>query len=273
MRRADEYFDLITKWEHEKRTEKEIVNKFSELLKDNPEERELYFDINDALHWKGYSYQFAVPREGKYAWDAEEYAELVSNVTKSKEKTKELCIYLAEMDNYILTLASLHFIKFKHLINLGIYKYYDEFETIMEMNLYDIYMMCYSEVYDKQLKYKEFIKLSLEKLLEQIGLAHVKDNYMEFRMDLEYLLWTITQKDKSKEAYKKINTIKVAFCIADREFFMWNDKIYFSEDIHKNLVKYLALIDKKESERIVNKYKDSIHLLDDTGYKLLFNML
>ena len=54
---------------------------------------------------------------------------------------------------------------------------------------------------------------------------------------------------------------------------MWNDKIYFSEDIHKNLVKYLALIDKKESERIVNKYKDSIHLLDDTGYKLLFNML
>ena len=107
MRRADEYFDLITKWEHEKRTEKEIVNKFSELLKDNPEERELYFDINDALHWKGYSYQFAVPREGKYAWDAEEYAELVSNVTKSKEKTKELCIYLAEMDNYILTLAYL----------------------------------------------------------------------------------------------------------------------------------------------------------------------
>ena len=35
MRRADELFDLITKWEQEKRTEIEIVGKFSEMLNED----------------------------------------------------------------------------------------------------------------------------------------------------------------------------------------------------------------------------------------------
>lgn len=273
MTRADEFFDLISKWEEQKHTEKEIVSKFSELITSKIEDIDLYYDINDALHWKGYSYQFAVPLDEKYAFDPKEYADMINNVSRSKEKTKDLCIYLAEMDNYILTLSSLHFIKFKHLVNLGIYKNYDEYKTILDMNLYDIYMMCFTDIYDEQLGNRGFIKRSIESFLVQIGMTYVWADYMQFRMEVEYLLWTITRKDKSKDAFKKINTIKVAFCIADREFFMWNDKIYFNEDIHKNLVKYLALIDRNESKRIIDKYKNSIHLLDDTGYKLLFNML
>lgn len=273
MKRADDFYDMITNWEQDKRTEKEIVNKFIELLCEKKDDIDLYYDINDALHWKGYSYQFAIPEVETIEWDSTEYGDLVANVTKSKDKTKELCIYLAEMDNNILTLSSLHFIKFKHLVNAGIFKYYNEYKPIIDMNLYDIYMMCYTNLYDDVLGNKKFIKLMIEKFLMNIGMRYVQLNYMEFRMDMEYLLWTITKKDKSKDAFKKINTIKVAFSIADKQYFMWNDKIYFNEDIHKNLVKYLSLIDKKESQRIYDKYKDSIHLLDDNGYKLLFNML
>lgn len=273
MARADELFDLVTKWEHEKRTEKEIIKKFSDLIMSNKDDIDLYFDINDALHWKGYSYQFAIPKEEKYEWDSEEYAELVTNVTKSKEKTKELCIYLSEMDLSTLTISSLHFIKMKHLINLGVYHNVEPLKPIIDMNIYDAYMMCYSDKYDDILIDKKYIKTVIEKFLMQIGLQYIDLDYMQFRMEMEYLLWTITQTDKTKDAYKKINTIKVAFCIADKEYFMWNDKIYFSEDIHKNLVKYLSYIDKNEAKKIYDKYKDSIHLLDDTGYKLLFNML
>ena len=49
MRRADKLFDLITKWEREKRTETEIVSKFSEMLNEESQDIDLYFDINDAV--------------------------------------------------------------------------------------------------------------------------------------------------------------------------------------------------------------------------------
>ena len=273
MRRADELFDLITKWEQEKRTEIEIVGKFSEMLNEDYDDIDLFFDINDALYWKGYSYQFAIPKEKKEEWDEEEYAAIVKNTTKSKDLTKELCIYLHEMDDWRLTLASLHFIKLKHIISLGYIKNCSFLATLKNENLYDLYMMCFSNIYDEALGEKEAIKLILEEFLNKIGMRYVNLNYMQFRMYMEYLLWTISKVDKAKESFKKINTIKVAFCITPREFYMWNDKIYFNEDIHKNLIKYLSLIDKNESKRIYDMYSPSINELDDTGYKLLFNML
>ena len=273
MRRADKLFDLITKWEREKRTETEIVSKFSEMLKEESQDIDLYFDINDALYWKGYSYQFAVPQEPKEEWDEEEYAALVKNTTKSKELTKELCNYLHEMDDWRLSLASLHFIKLKHIISLNGINDYSFLEDLKNENLYDLYMMCFTNRYDDFLKEKEAIKQLLEVFLKRIGMRYVDLDYMQFRMCVEYLLWTISKMDKTKESFKKINTIKVAFCITPREYYMWNDKIYFNEDIHKNLINYLSLIDKKESKRIYDMYSSSINELDDTGYKLLFNML
>lgn len=43
--------------------------------------------------------------------------------------------------------------------------------------------------------------------------------------------------------------------------------------MHKNLVKYLSLIDKAEIKRIKDKYKTYSKNDSDTGYKLLFNMI
>ena len=87
MKRADDFYDMITNWEQDKRTEKEIVNKFIELLCEKKDDIDLYYDINDALHWKGYSYQFAIPEVEAIEWDSTEYGDLVANVTKSKDKT------------------------------------------------------------------------------------------------------------------------------------------------------------------------------------------
>lgn len=75
----------------------------------------------------------------------------------------------------------------------------------------------------------------------------------------------------------KINVLilwKVAFSICPREYLTVNGKEYFSNNIKQSLVKYLALIDKKETKRIKAKYQNVISQIDnDNGYKFLFNML
>ena len=173
------------------------------------------------------------------------------------------------MNNWRLTLNSLHFIKLARLFELGILpdSNYSK-DRIGKYNLYDFYMSLFSEKHSNLEKLKE----ALEAWMEKIGLLWVRLDYMQFRMKMEYLLWTITQNDKVKDSYLKVNTIKVAFSICPREYFCYNDKVYYNESIHKNLVKYLAFIDRNEIARFKQMYQDSIDLLDDTGYKLLFNM-
>lgn len=284
MTDADKYYDLISKWEREHLTEKQIVDRFYKMItnsKSDTEEfdsnhlvnnfdSELIYSINDALHWKGYSYQFETPIIAKYEFDSEEYGDLVSNCSKSKQKTFELLKYLSEMNNWRLTLNSLHFIKLARLFELGILPDSNDLkDRIGKYNLYDFYMSLFSEKHSNQEKLKE----ALEAWMEKIGLLWVRLDYMQFRMKMEYLLWTITQNDKVKDSYLKVNTIKVGFSICPREYFCYNDKVYYNESIHKNLVKYLAFIDRNEIARFKQMYQDSIDLLDDTGYKLLFNML
>lgn len=50
-------------------------------------------------------------------------------------------------------------------------------------------------------------------------------------------------------------------------------KEYYNKNMHKNLVKYLALIDKNEIKRIKDKYGYLEEVDYDTGYKLLFNLI
>ena len=98
-------------------------------------------------------------------------------------------------------------------------------------------------------------------------------DYMQFRLANEYLLWTITKNDKSASSYLKVNSIKVALSICPREYLWFNGKEYYKKNMHKNLVKYLALIDKNEIKRIKEKYGYLEETDYDTGYKLLFNLV
>ena len=90
---------------------------------------------------------------------------------------------------------------------------------------------------------------------------------------MEYLLFTISSNKKIANGYIKANTIKVAFSICPREYLVVNDKEYYNQNIQKNLVSYLGLIDKNEIKRVKDMFGASIDQIDDTGYKLLFNIL
>ncbi len=264
------YYDKITEFEKLKLTEEQIIDKCIEMLYESDATIERMYDINDALSWKGYSYQFSVKKETKKAFNFDEYTSIVSQASKSKAKTYELIKYLASYDDWRLSLNSLHFITLSKLMELGVLPASEEVKALIgKMNLYDFYMSMFSP----EKEGLKDIKEKIEEWLETIGLEFLRMDYMQFRMSLEYLLWTITKNDKAKDAYLKINSIKVALSICPREYLCFNGKEYYNKKMHKNLVKYLSLIDKAEIKRIKDKYKTYSKNDSDTGYKLLFNMI
>lgn len=263
--------DLVTSWEEKNMTEEEIVDGCLKLLYREDATMELFYNINDVLNWKGYSYQFRVPDAPHKEFDSEEYGEIVSQCSKSKQKTLELIKYLHDCNEWRLTLNSLHFIKMSMLFELGILpKFPDEalMKYMCQYNLYDFYMSLFEAKHEENP-----IKIALEKWFETIGLSFCRMDYMQFRLANEYLLWTITKNDKTSSSYLKVNSIKVALSICPREYLCFNGKEYYNKNMHKNLVKYLALIDKNEIKRIKDKYGYLEEVDYDTGYKLLFNLI
>ena len=98
---------------------------------------------------------------------------------------------------------------------------------------------------------------------------------MEFRLDIEYLLYTIKFSYTSKDYYKKINTLKAALNITPVIIYEWDDnKVYYYKNIAKYFNDCFKYIDKDEIESIKKKYDSSfIEYVDNTGYKLLFMLL
>lgn len=267
---AEKYFDMITKWEEQNLTEEQIVNRFIQLIEKDKDNPEIYYDVNDALNWKGYSYNFEPLKEVREEFDGIEYADIVSNASKSKQKTYDLLTYLWKSNDWRLTLNSLHYIKVSKLIELDLIKGDNNYvKENKNLNLYDFYMGLFKEENSGY----TLLKKRLEQWLETIGLSYVTLDYMQFRMYIEYLLSTISINKKIPNGYIKANTIKVAFSICPREYLVVNYKEYYNQNIQKNLVSYLGLIDKKEIKRIKDMYNPLIDQLDDTGYKLLFNII
>ncbi len=269
---ADKIYDMISKWEKEKITEEQIINRLLSMIQKDLDNQELRYNINDALNWKGYSYQFELILCEKKKYDPNEYFDLTQNLSKSKsDKTGKLVMYLYEMNDFRLTINSLHFIKISKLIE-SVYvdfsdKYFDKYKND---NLYNLYMSFFTEEGQKEVNAKK----EVEDLLSSMGMEYIKMEYMQFRMHMEYLLSTVANNKKIANGYIKANSIKVAFSICPREYLTINGKEYFSSNIQKSIVKYLSLIDKKETKRIKDMYKDKADYIDnDNGYKLLFNML
>ena len=269
---TDELYDLVSSLEENHMTEEEIINECLKLLYKEDESIELLYNINDVLKWKGYFYQFQVPEMPRKQYNSDEYGQIVSQCSKSKIKTTELIKYLQDCNDWRLTLNSLHFIKMSMIFELGILpKLLDEelLKKIYQYNLYDFYMSLFLEKHKESL----VLKVALEKWFETIGLSFCRMKYMQFRLANEYLLWTITKNDKSPSSYLKVNSIKVALSICPREYLCFNGKEYYNKNMHKNLVKYLALIDKNEIKRIKDTYGYLEDIDYDTGYKLLFNLI
>lgn len=268
MKYIDKYESLIKEYEKKKYTRFDIINEFIEEIENSVTSKEelieTIYNINDVLNWHGYDVKFQNFLSNK-EYENDDYIDLVLNSTKSIYKTEELIKYLKHVSDSRLSLQSLNRLKIAFLIEL---KLLPNDNKIINENknktLYDLYYLNYKN---------EEIKNIIESTFINLGINNIKEYYMQFKVDLEYLLYTINFSKSKSKPYMKINTIKVALNICPKDYYIWDDKIYYEENISKYIVTYLKLLDKKVAKEIKNKYKDYIEYINDNGYKLLYNLI
>lgn len=256
------YVNLIEKlfdhFEKEKLTEQEIFDKCVNLVINRKCDPDYTWDLNDTLYNRGYSFQFEVPRISA-DFDSKTYENLSSQVTKSKAKTKALVDYLIQINDHRLTLASLHMLKVQHLIDLGYMTDDAALEGCKNLTLRELLYGNY---------HNETIKNIAKSALENVGFIDAKLQYNDFRIDMEYLLWTIEREDK-KYGHLKINTIKVALEIAPKEFFEKDGKLYYNVNTAKESKKYIKLIDREAIQKMKSKWGEQGYETLRDGYRLL----
>lgn len=260
-----ELVNLISSWEKEKQTEHKIVQNCIILIKNSNCSRDFIFDVNDALRQKGYCYQFTTPKKTIPLID-EEYFSLTSQTSKSLKKTEKLIEYLTTTNDFRISFASLHCLKIQNLILLGYLSNSSFFNSLEKENVYNVYF----SNYQKNLE----IQNEIERFFDQIGIHYLYTPSYRFKVDMEYLLWSMNKKDHTKKLFMKQNTIRVAFSITPKEIYEAKDKIYYDENIAFHLISYLKLIDKSITKDMKAKYESIIESIDaENGYKILFYTL
>ena len=256
---------LISSWENEKQSEHKIIENCIVLIQKNNYSCDYILAINDALRKKGYSYQFMSLAYNRSIIDSS-FFDLTSQPTKSLQKTKDLITYLSKTNDFRVSFACLHCLKVQNLMILNFLPSNPFFESLKKENIYNAYFSNYQNNSEVQKHIEDFFNL--------IGIHYLSSSSFRFKMDMEYLLWTMNKKDHSKTLYIKQNTIRVAFNISPKEIFETKNKLYYEENIASFLVSYLKLIDKSAISFMKEKYKNIIEELDiDNGYKILFYTL
>ncbi len=257
---------LFDVYENEERlTESEIYQRCLLLIKKHNFDKDYMYSLNDVVNNRGYCFQFDIPNERKIQFNSEQYISLITNASKSKNKTAELINYLNDIKDCRLSFASIHALKIKFLVELGILPNNSEYiNSHLNENIRDLLFESFNDDEDDS----ELLIDSLEK----IGFEYTNLPYFKFWLDMEYLLWTIQRVDPRK-GYIKVNTIKVAFGIAPRMYFERGDKKYYDVSFSKKLNNYLKQIDRDALAHVKEKYLRSVEPTWLYGYSLLFNVL
>ena len=261
----EKIIESISSWEKEKQTEHKIVQNCLILIRNANYSRDLIFDVNDALSQKGYHYQFMTTKK-QAPIIQDDYFYLTSQTSKSLTKTKSLIEYLKFTNDSRISFASLHCLKIRNLILLGLLPSSSFFTSLEKENILNVYFSIYQQDLEAQ--------KTIEDFFDQIGIHYLSLPSYRFKVDMEYLLWTMNKKDHTKKLYLKQNTIRIAFSIMPKALFEIEDKKYYDENIALHLFAYLRLIDKKETLLMKEKYAQSIESLKiENGYKILFYTL
>ena len=256
-------FDVYENEEH--LTEREIYQRCLLLIKNHDFDRDYMYSVNDVVNNRGYCFQFEVPSKRTIKFVPEEYVALITNASKSKNKTAELIKYLNDINDHRLIFASIHALKVKFLVELGILPSNSEFINYrLDWNFRDLMF----ESFDVENDGYEAIMDAAEK----IGLEYARLSYLQFWLDMERVLWTIESADP-RRGHIKVNTIKVAFGIAPRIFFERGGKKYYDVSFSKKLNNYLKYIDKCVLAHVKERYEGSVEPTRSYGYSLLFNVL
>ena len=288
-----EYLDFVKQLEKERKSEKEIVNILEEKLLECNWNRDECFNMNDALIWRGYKYRFKPLPVERRKFDRFDYAGIVKGVGKSLNQTLKLMQYLREVRDFRLTFSSMHFIKMKYLIQAKLIdKDIPLLDEFSDSDLYETYFTCIHNSSNKDCQ--KLIRYIEKEILPLMGeeYAYQDFDYKNFEIDMEYLLYTITLTG-DKDAYKRINTIKVALNINEPDWHVWGaDRIkldacktkqeqeniiekgtYYYKNIVKELIPSLNKIDKDIAKHVAKTYEEFYEDLQDDGYKVLYMLL
>lgn len=288
-----EYLEFLKYLESQRVSEKEIINVLEQRLIECNWDKDECYSINDALMWQGYKYRFNPLRSNYKHFDRFEYASLVHGIGKSLNQTLKLMQYLREVHDFRLTLSSMHFIKIKYLIQAGLMNVDNPLlDDFCNSDLYNTYFTCVSHLNDE--KYDHLLRHIQKNIFPLMGeeYAHQDFDYKNFQLDMEYLLYTISLND-DKDAYKRINTLKVALNINNPEWHVWGvDKLktntlqtkkereksiekgtYYYKNIVKEFIPSLSKIDKVIAKSIAEKYKNFYEDFQDDGYKVLYMLI
>lgn len=259
----DEQEALFDLYEELHLCEKEILDRSIELVIRHDFDADYMYDLNDTIFNRGYSFQFEV-ESNKRKFNIDEYNNLITNVTKSKDKTLKLIKYLDEVNDQRLTFASLHMLKVKHLIDLN---YLPSNNNIINSNT----KLSFKELFFTYYEDKSFKKI-LVKALSNIGIKYAECEYFDFIMDIEYLLYSIEENDPNY-GYIKSNTLKVAFNITPKEYYEKDGKKYYNPKISKVSKEYIKLINKDKIKKIKSKWLEEGYETVNTGHMLLYKLL
>lgn len=291
---AQEYHEYILQLEKERRTQEEIINRLEHILIEKNWDNDECHSINDALIWNGYKYRFKpLPVKRDKEFDRYEYAALVKGVGKSLNQTLKLMQYLRDVQDFRLTFSSMHFIKMKYLYQANLINISNSvLEQYKNSDLYETYFGCVNHSSDKECQ--EVIRYIEKEILPLMGekYAYQDFDYKNFQIDMEYLLYTITFTG-DKDAYKRINTLKVALNINKPEWHVWGiDRLkfdtaktkteqnslvekgtYYYKNLVKEFIPSLKKIDKGIAKHVAENYKEYYEELTDDGYKVLYMLI
>ena len=253
--------ELIRYYEKQGMTEEDILDMIAQLVMHCDSDIDLMYELNDIVYQMGYSFEFDVPRT-KRELDLEKFAELSTQTVKSKAKTESIIDHIRYMGDHRLTFATWHMLKLKHLIDL----YYMEDSDLLtdkNLTLRDVFMQNYDN--------KE-IRAIVRDALSELGMPYAWKEHNDFRLDLEYLLWTIEKKEPNY-GYKKVNTIKVALEMAPNIYFERGDIKYYYADKLKEAKKFIKIIDKDAVATVKAKWGEKGFEQLNDGYQLFYKYL
>lgn len=242
-------------------SEEEILDMSAQLVMHCNSDIDLMHELNDIMYYRGYSFEFDIERNNRQL-DLVKFAELSTQTVKSKAKTESLIDHIRYMGDHRLTFATWHMLKLKHLIDL----YYMEDSGLLtdkNLTLRDLFMQNYNN--------KE-IRAIVRDALSELGMPYAWKEYNDFRLDMEYLLWTIEQQEPNY-GYKKVNTIKVALEMAPNIYFERGETKYYYADKLKEAKKFIKIIDKDAIAMVKAKWGEiGFEQLYD-GYQLFYKYL
>lgn len=256
-------FDVYENEQH--LSEKLIYQRCLLLIKNHDFDIDYMWAVNDVVNNRGYCFQFEVPTKKIKKFDANTYNSLITNASKSLKKTKDLIKFLNDVKDHRLTFISLYALKVKYLIELKILPSNNTWINAHKDENFRNLMF-------ESLNKGEAIYSIIMDAGEKVGLEYIELSYMQFWLDMEYLLWTIEKADP-RNGHIKVNTIKVAFGIAPKIFLERGNKKYYDASFSKKLNKYLKLIDKDLLMEMKELYKNSPEQDRPWGYSLLFKVL